>query len=280
MSILSFFVTFLIPLNKSLQYSLFGSYFYPKEFAMLSIFKKKYFIVDFLEGLTDMHSHLLPGLDDGSPNVETSLKMIRAYRELGYKGVIATPHIMDGLYQNNSTKISNALNSFKAEIEDSEFRHFKIKAAAEYMMDQGFDHLLNNQDFLPLYDNHVLVEMSYYQRNMYVETQIFNLQQKNFQPVLAHPERYFYLTKPEDVLEFQKKGCDLQLNILSLSGHYGPAVYKQSIQLLINNHYDYIGTDAHRAEHLSKIKGITLPKKMIPSIQSLVARTKEKLEHI
>lgn len=245
---------------------------------MFSIFRKRTFLADFLEGLTDMHCHLLPGIDDGAANEKIALEMIKKYTELGYVGAIATPHIMDGMYQNNSQKITQTLNAFKLIKAEQGFENFFVNAAAEYMMDQGFDGLLESKDFLPIYNNKVLVEMSYYQRNIYVETQIFNLQQKGFEPILAHPERYFYLTKPDHVLEFQKKGCDLQLNILSLSGHYGPAVLKQSHYLLTHNHYDFIGTDAHRVEHLEKIKGITLSKKMIPSIQSLIARTKEKLE--
>lgn len=244
---------------------------------MFSIFRKKYFLADYLSGLIDMHCHLLPGIDDGSVNDEMSLEMIRLYKDLGYIGAIATPHIMDGMYDNNSEKIISSLNSLKLTKTENGHEDFLLRAAAEYMLDQGFDTLMKTNDFLIIHDRKVLVEMSYFQRNMYVETQIFNLQQQGFEPILAHPERYFYLTKPEHILEFQQKGCDLQLNILSLSGHYGPAIYKQALYLLIHDHYDFLGTDAHKPEHLKKIKGITISKKMIPFIESLVARTKESL---
>lgn len=247
---------------------------------MFSIFKKKNFLADYLSGLTDMHCHLLPNMDDGSVSDTMSLEMIKKYTELGYTGAIATPHMMDGMYQNSSEKIINSLNSFKLMKAEKGYEDFMVQAAAEYMLDQGFDNLLKNNDFLLIHDRKVLVEMSYFQRNMYVETQIFTLQQQGFEPILAHPERYFYLTKPEHVLEFQQKGCDLQLNILSLSGHYGPAIYKQSMHLLSNDHYDFIGTDAHKPEHLEKIKGITISKKMIPFIESLVQRTKENMGDI
>lgn len=247
---------------------------------MFSIFKKKYFLADYLSGLIDMHCHLLPGMDDGSVNNAMSLEMIKKYKELGYEGAIATPHMMDGMYGNNSEKIIDSLNSFKLMKAEKGYENFSVDAAAEYMLDQGFDNLLKTNDFLIIHGRSVLVEMSYFQRNMYVETQIFNLQQHGFEPILAHPERYFYLTKPEHILEFQLKGCDLQLNILSLSGHYGPAIYKQALFLLMNDHYDYLGTDAHKPEHLEKIKGITISKKMIPFIESLVARTKENMKEV
>lgn len=246
---------------------------------MLSIFKKKYFLADFLEGLTDMHCHLLPGVDDGAADYTISEQMMKEYVALGYVGAIATPHIMDGLYYNDSQKLKQVLTHFTQQKSNSEFKGFKVEVAAEYMLDQGFDGLLDNRDFLPVKDKKVLIEMSYFQRNIYVETQIFNLQGLGFQPILAHPERYVYLNKPEKVLEFQTKGCDLQLNMLSLSEHYGRAVQKQSHYLLLNDHYDFMGTDAHRPDHLKKIKEITLSKKMIPAIESLAERTKNRFSN-
>lgn len=246
---------------------------------MFSIFRKRHFIADYLEGLTDMHCHILPGIDDGSEDDAMSLAMLKQYIDLGYIGVVATPHIMDGLYQNSSSKISKVLKSFKKTMIENGYSHFRIGAAAEYMLDQGFDQLLGEKDFLTISGSKILVEMSYFQQNIYVETQIFDLQQHGFEPILAHPERYPYLQRVDDVLMFQRKGCYLQLNILALSGHYGPAVYKRAIDLLVSNHYDFLGTDAHKPAHLEKLKEITIPKKLITPIEALVNLTKENMNN-
>lgn len=244
---------------------------------MFSIFRKKYYIADYLEGLTDIHCHILPGIDDGSENDATSLAMLKQYVDLGYEGLVATPHIMDGMYQNTSSKISQELSAFRKIIAANGYKNFHVSAAAEYMLDRGFDQLLMDEDFLPISGKKVLVEMSYFQQNIYVETQVFDLQQHSFEPILAHPERYPYLRHQDDVLAFKNKGCYLQLNMLALAGHYGPAVYKQSVNLLMNNHYDFIGTDAHKPAHLERIKETALPKKLITSFESLIAVTKENM---
>lgn len=246
---------------------------------MFSFFRKKHFIADYLEGLTDMHCHILPGIDDGSEDNEMSLTMLNQFIDLGYTGIIATPHIMEGMYQNSSSKILRELKTFRKLIAENGFQGFSVDASAEYMLDQGFDNLLVNRDFLPITGKKILVEMSYFQQNIYVESQIFDLQQHGFEPILAHPERYPYLRQTEDVIMFQRKGCYLQLNILALSGHYGPAVYKRSIDLLAKNHYDFIGTDAHKPAHLEKLKEITISKKLIAPIEALVNTTKENMSN-
>lgn len=244
---------------------------------MFSIFKKKYFLVDYLEDLTDMHCHILPDIDDGAKNSDISLEMIREYTDMGYVGAIATPHIIDGIYQNDSKKIKSRLNSLIKTKDKTEFHSFKLSAAAEYMLDNGFSTLMENNDLLTITKSKVLVEMSYFQQNIYVADQLFQLSQLGYEPILAHPERYVYLKTMDDILKFRKKGAYLQLNILSLSGHYGKTAHKQAINLLKNQHYDFVGTDAHHPRHLRKIKEIVLPKYMIPFLKSVVVKTKENL---
>lgn len=247
--------------------------------TMFSFFKKKHFIADYLEGLTDMHCHLLPGIDDGSENDEMSLEMIKQYQNLGYVGAIATPHVMDGFYNNTSVSIAETLKNFKKVLSEKGVTNFKVNAAAEYMLDKGFDELVVQKDFLQIHKDITLVEMSYFQMTNHVDYQIFNLQQLNLRPILAHPERYTYIEKPEGILEFKKKGCFLQLNLLSLSGHYGPNALKQANYLLSNGHYDFVGTDAHHPRHLRKIKEMTITSKLVPSFEQLINKTKENLSN-
>jgi len=244
---------------------------------MFSIFRKKYFLIDLLEGLTDMHCHILPAIDDGAKDGETALEMLMEYKKLGYIGAIATPHMMEDYYDNSSQKIENTYREFKDFKNKNGFEDFKIEFAAEYMLDSKFSKYIDQKDLLPVTNKEVLVEMSYFQKPIQVEEQLFNLQQAGYIPILAHPERYSYLRKTEDILDFKKKGCSLQLNMLSLGKHYGPEAYKHAINLLEGNHFDYLGTDAHKPQHFQVLKEISFNKKVLPNIQALIDRTKEKL---
>ena len=241
---------------------------------MFSFFHKKHFIVDFLEGLTDMHCHILPGIDDGAKNESIALEMLGLYIELGYKGIIATPHIMEGYYNNTGAGIKESLKNFKNVMSENGYENFHISAASEYMLDDGFDKLSEQKDLLTIKGNKVLVEMPYLQKPIFVDTQIFDLQQQGFEPILAHPERYPYLSNMEQILKFKEHGCLLQLNLLALNNHYGAQAGKQALTLLYNGKYDFLGTDAHHPEHLKSIKRITISKKLIPYFEALVEKTK------
>lgn len=240
-------------------------------------FPKKYFIADLLEGLTDMHCHVIPNIDDGPKDDATSLEMLKQYTELGYIGLIATPHIMEGFYDNTAKRILTKFEEFKLLAAENGFQDFSVSAAAEYMMDRGFDGLIKKKEFLPIIGNKVLVEMSFLQSSLGVSNQLFLLQQQGFVPILAHPERYQYLTNMSKVLAFKKKGCLLQLNLLSLGGHYGTQISKMALSLLDHGHFDFLGTDAHHPGHFQVLKRITLPKKSVSHFEALVEQTKENL---
>lgn len=189
-------------------------------------FTKKYFIADMLKGLIDMHCHILPNIDDGAKGNAMALEMLKQYTELGYTGLIATPHIMDGFYDNTATQIIETSNKFQLSARENGYEDFSISTAAEYMMDGGFDKLLVRKEFLPIVGTQVLVEMSFLQPSLKVYEHIFQLQQKGFEPILAHPERYTYLSNISKILDLKKKGCYLQMNLLSLGDHYGSHVKK------------------------------------------------------
>ena len=240
-------------------------------------FTKKYFIADLLEGLTDMHCHVLPNIDDGAKDNAMALEMLKQYTALGFTGLIATPHIMNGFYDNTATIITETFKEFQLFIQENGYEDFSISAAAEYMMDDGFDELTKKKEFLPIISNKILVEMSYLQPSYNVYDQLFQLQIKGYEPILAHPERYSYLTNTDKVLEFKNKGCGLQLNLLSLGGHYGKQATQQAISLLENGHYEFMATDAHHSGHFLILKKITIPKRILPYFEALVVRTKEGL---
>jgi protein-tyrosine phosphatase len=246
---------------------------------MISIFRKKEFLIDQLEGITDIHNHILPGIDDGAQNLEESIGLLEKFRDLGITKFIATPHIMNDYYPNTPETINTALTLLKKEIsENKSLKNTEIRFAAEYMMDQNFLELMKTEKLLSLQENMVLVEMSYFQAPINLNEILFKLQTNGYKPVLAHPERYaFYHTKDlSKYEELKNRGCLFQLNTLSLTPHYGSNMQKIAYKLLENGMIDFIGSDTHRLQHLEKIETITIQKKTKDSINNIISKTKER----
>lgn len=219
------------------------------------LFKKEAPTKGGLEWLqTDMHSHLIPGIDDGSPNVEASIQLIRGLMDLGYKKVITTPHILWDMYPNTPEKINGGLELVRQRLKE-EGIDFEIHAAAEYFIDEHFvNHLVAKQPLLTLKANLVLVEISTVTAPLDFREVLFELQMQDYKPVIAHPERYIYLKNNRDIFEDLKlSGCLLQLNLLSLVGHYGVAIQQLAEFLIKQGFYDFAGTDLHHVNHLPLI---------------------------
>ncbi|MBK5193979.1 MAG: histidinol phosphatase [Flavobacteriaceae bacterium] len=245
---------------------------------MLSIFQKKEYLIDHLDGITDIHNHILPGIDDGAANIEDSLNLLLKFKDIGIHNFIASPHIMNDYYPNTPQTINAALEKLKDKIAQiPELKDVKIRAAAEYMMDQSFMELLESEKLLTLKDNFVLVEMSYFQAPINLNEILFQLQTKGYKPVLAHPERYaFYHSKDlRKYEELKDRGCLMQLNTLSLTSHYGTNMQQTAFRLLETGMYDFIGSDTHRIQHLEKLAVITLNKKISGPLKKVIAKTKE-----
>lgn len=236
---------------------------------MLSIFRKNIYLIDLIKGITDFHNHILPGLDDGAKNLDESLNLIEGFKSIGIQKIICTPHVMGDYYPNTPETINKALETVQ-KVSDIE-----ISASAEYMMDQTFLEIIEQKEILPLIDNNVLVEMSYFQAPINLHEILFRLQNNAFAPILAHPERYAYyhrnLGKYEDLKE---RGCKLQLNMLSLSGHYGSGIQKVAFLLLEKGLLDYIASDTHRIDHIEKLKKIKIKSKHKNLIEKLAENNK------
>lgn len=245
---------------------------------MWSIFERKRFLIDQLEGITDIHNHILPGIDDGAANIEESINLLLKFQELGITKFVATPHIMNDYYPNTPQIINAALEMVQQAISKEELlKKTTVEAAAEYMMDQNFLELVENENLLVLKDKLVLVEMSYFQAPINLKEILFKLQTHGYKPVLAHPERYAYyhskdLRKYE---ELKNLGCYFQLNSLSLTPHYGTNMQKTALLLLEKGMIDFIGSDVHREQHLQKLASIKLNKKTDALVKKVIDRTKE-----
>lgn len=224
---------------------------------MFSIFKKKRpgGSVDLSVLGTDMHSHLLPGIDDGSPDAETSIVLIKGLQDLGYHQFVTTPHIMWDVHRNNASSISGAHGHLQRALLQEQI-NVPIRAAAEYYLDEHFDQLL--QDDVPLLtikDNWVLVEFSFVTMPMNVKEKFFDLQIKGYKPILAHPERYnFLLSQKGWYDELKDAGCYFQLNLLSLTGYYGKVAQELAQYLIKKKYINLLGTDLHHQRHLDALR--------------------------
>jgi protein-tyrosine phosphatase len=203
----------------------------------------------------DMHSHLLPGIDDGSPDIATSVQLIKGFSKLGYKKIITTPHVLWELYPNTTEIIQTKLAEVRKAISE-EGIDIEFSAAAEYYIDDHFaGEVKKRTPLLTISSTMVLVEFSMFAAPMDLREVLFEMQMQNYQPVIAHPERYTYLMRQKTVFEDLKaSGCWFQLNLLSLSGYYGEPVRQTAEYLLKKNYYDLAGTDLHHEKHLELLQ--------------------------
>jgi len=219
---------------------------------MISIFQRKNTVqADFSELRCDMHSHLIPGIDDGSPDVATSLELIKGLSDLGYQKIITSPHIMWDMYKNTPEIILPAYNAVKNELKKNN-SHVEFYVAAEYFLDDYFEKLVDTDaPLLTINDNLVLVEFSFVKEPAELKAILFKLQIKGYQPVIAHPERYLYFgAKKHWYEEMKDTGCLFQLNVLSLAGFYGKAPVELAHYLIKQKYFNLIGTDLHNSRHL------------------------------
>jgi tyrosine-protein phosphatase YwqE len=182
--------------------------------------------------------------------MDETIAMLAKFQSLGYKKVITTPHVMSDSFPNTSEIILAGLEEVRAEIKKVVLT-IEIDAAAEYYFDETFVAKIKAKDLLTFGDNYVLLEFPFHSTPQYIDQMFFELQSRGYRPVVAHFERYmYYLGKIDRAIEWRQKGINIQININSLSGHYGPDIKKQAERLIDAGEFDFIGTDCHRIEHL------------------------------
>jgi protein-tyrosine phosphatase len=202
----------------------------------------------------DLHSHLIPGIDDGVETVEEAVAMLTKMQKLGYRRVFTTPHVMWDCYRNTPEIISSGLEDVRLAAKEAGLT-IEVNAAAEYFIDEHFVEMLTNGGhILTLPGNRVLVELPYSTPLMNTSETLFYIIEKGYRPVLAHPERYTYFySDPSVYKKLCDQGCELQVNILSLGNYYGDNVHKMAEWLMKQGLITFLGTDAHRLQHLDLI---------------------------
>jgi protein-tyrosine phosphatase len=203
--------------------------------------------------MVDMHSHVLPGIDDGAQNVGESIFLIKKMMDVGIKKIIATPHVMVDFYRNTPEIINAALETLKAELKKENIE-IEIEAAAEHYFDETFEKRVDEKKLMTMGDNYALFEYSF----VSPPPNAFQVIQKmiewgEYKPVLAHPERYPYMTV-EEMANLRAWGCNLQLNTISLTGYYGKDVKKKAEAMVDNDIVDFISSDMHHPRHAAAFR--------------------------
>jgi protein-tyrosine phosphatase len=202
----------------------------------------------------DMHSHLIPGIDDGAPTMEHSIAMLNKFAQLGYRKVITTPHILGEVHPNTPEIILSGLEEVRKELQKLNI-NIEIDAAAEYYCDETLLPKIKAKNILSFGNNYVLMEFSMLHASQYEAQALFELQVAGYIPILAHFERYpYYHGNFEKVEELRARNIKIQVNLGSLTGHYGPGVRKMAEELIKKGLVDFLGSDCHRMEHLLMIE--------------------------
>jgi tyrosine-protein phosphatase YwqE len=222
---------------------------------VLNWFKKKQDTVQGLRPTTDLHSHLLPGLDDGVQSFEEMEEIVLRFQKLGYTKLITTPHVMSDFYRNTSEVILKKRDEVNTWLANKNI-NIPIEAAAEYYLDE--DLLKKAEEHFPLLtmgDKYLLFETNFLTEPFQLREFIFSVTSQGYKPILAHPERYIYLQdnfeKVEDLLN---RGIYFQINLSSISGYYSKGAQRLAHKLIDKGWVHFIGSDCHNLQHIQRIE--------------------------
>lgn len=238
---------------------------------MFNFFKKKEKLIQPSAAITnyhslkvDMHSHVLPGIDDGAQNPDESIGLIKKMMEVGISKIIATPHIMADYYKNTPETINAALEILKKALTEENIT-IDVTAAAEHYFDETFEALVNKEQLMTMGQKYVLFELPFISAPTNLLAMIKRMRDLGYKPILAHPERYTYF-KLDDFKNLKNYGCKLQLNTISLTGYYGKQVKKTAEDIADGGLVDFISSDMHHLRHAEALEKALY----YPSVQQLL----------
>ncbi len=229
------------------------------------MFILKYLVISFLKNrkvqtsvrplMVDMHSHLIPGVDDGVSTIEESLEILKNMSKMGFQKVITTPHVMNDFYPNTTEDIRNRVKKLQIEVEAAGI-DIEISAAAEYYLDEYLMQMLEEKrELLTFGDRYLLFETSFLNEPAYLREGIFQIISNGMTPVMAHPERYIFVqNRPEMLNDLRERGLLLQINTISLSGYYSNAAKKLAELLIDEKAISFLGTDCHNMKQLEMME--------------------------
>jgi protein-tyrosine phosphatase len=226
----------------------------------------------FNENFIDIHSHILPGVDDGAASIEDALNLMKKMRSFGIQNFVFTPHVMNEVWENSTERIMQRFHEFKFHVEQEPgLENVTMRVAAEYMLDENFLHLLETKDLLTVKDNMILVELSFMSPPMNLFRLLAEIQKKGYIPILAHPERYLSFHHNFGMYcKLKTAGCLFQVNLLSLSSYYNKEVQDTALWLIRNNLIDYLGTDIHKLHQMEAVEELLGKFSLIELVKPLV----------
>lgn len=231
---------------------------------------------------TDIHCHVVPGVDDGSPDAATSADLIEHMQTWGIGRIIASPHVTQNTFENDHSTIGPAMAALHAELE-RRGNNIEVSHSAEYRIDELLLKRIEAGDLMPLPNDYLLIENSFMQEPWNLDRLVFDLQVRGFHPILAHPERYsYYYNRKDRYTELHNAGLAFQINVLSLAGAYGKAERKVACHLIDAGLVDFIGTDLHRRSHVEAIEAYLKTKEARNDMSALasVVRNDKALEGV
>lgn len=220
----------------------------------------------------DMHSHLIPGVDDGAKDVENSIQLISGLKSLGFTHLITTPHTLQEIHPNTKESLTKGHELLNGKLPEG----ITLNLSSEYYLDDLFTDQLNSNGVMPFKGNRLLIEFSQISKPHNLEESIFELGIKGYQVVLAHPERYLFFHKQFNYYtRLKEMGVELQINALSLTPHYGKNIKTIAEKLIENDMIDFIGTDIHHVKHLELLNQVPQTKHFARLVDSGLLKNKE-----
>lgn len=203
--------------------------------------------------MIDLHSHILPGIDDGAPDLATALELSKIAVNDGITHIVCTPHIHPGRYDNTLETIQQALNELQAGLIEQHI-DLVIHAAAEVRF--GMELMVSvKQQSIPFLGEWqgkpvLLLEFPHGEIPFGAERLTAWLLQQGIKPMIAHPERNKGLLRtPEKLKPFLEQGCLLQVTAGAVAGRFGQAVQELAYKLLKEDVVTILASDAHNIEH-------------------------------
>ncbi|MDX2002019.1 MAG: CpsB/CapC family capsule biosynthesis tyrosine phosphatase [Chitinophagales bacterium] len=244
----------------------------------MGIFSKlfsKQATIDYSSLGTDFHSHLIPGIDDGVPDMDEAIRLIREMNKLGFNRFLTTPHIMPGTYDNDKENIQLGLDAVRKELAYQGLE-VTIDAAAEYYFDDYLFDVLARKELITFGNNQFLFELPTFNMHPRTKEFIFEANSAGYRTVLAHVERYTYMhDNLRDYEDLYYMEVGLQINIGSLAGFYGDQLQKVGFKLIEMGIIDYLGSDLHNDRHLVYLQQGLRNKHLVKSLKERSFKNKE-----
>lgn len=222
---------------------------------------------------TDIHCHIVPGVDDGSPDARTSVELVARMKSWGYDRIFASPHVADTTFENTPDILDPALDELREALNHAGI-DVEVHRHAEYRIDDYFASQLERGLVTALPDNYILIENSFIQEPWNLEQLVFDLKLKGYNPILAHPERYSYYSihNRDRYKALHDAGLMFQINLLSLADYYGGKERETAEWLIGNNLVDFLGSDLHHHRHADSIEAYLRTSRAAKQFEALAPR--------